>query len=138
MHKGIAALLFLLASSAGAGEIVIEQAWLRAVPPVADSTAGYFHLTNNSERTLVLEGAETDLARHAMIHETVDNDDGTRGMHHLERIEIPPGETLVLRPGGKHLMLSGLRRKLDPGQPVEVCLLISGERHCRDFPVRRR
>lgn len=134
----IAALLLVLASSAGAGEIVIEQAWLRAVPPVADSTAGYFRLVNNSDRPLTLEGAETGIARHAMFHETVSNDDGTRGMQHLGSVEVAPGDTLVLEPGGKHLMLTGLRRKLDTEQPVEVCLIVSGERLCQDFPVRRQ
>jgi copper(I)-binding protein len=36
--------------------------------------------------------------------------------------EIAPGGELVLKPGGKHVMLMGLVRPLEPGATIEITL----------------
>jgi periplasmic copper chaperone A len=39
-----------------------------------------------------------------------------------EGVEIKPGETVTLKPGGVHLMLFGLKQQLLPGATVPVTL----------------
>jgi copper(I)-binding protein len=44
-------------------------------------------------------------------------------MRQLEKgLEIPPGKTVELAPGGLHLMLTGLREGLKQGQSVKGSL----------------
>ena len=51
-----------------------------------------------------------------------DEGGGMMQMQEVESIEIPAGETVVLEPGGFHIMLLDLKRELTPGETVEVTL----------------
>ena len=48
----LAALLALSATPAAAGDLEISGAWLRAVPPVSPTMAGYFELRNRGDRVV--------------------------------------------------------------------------------------
>jgi copper(I)-binding protein len=47
-------------------------------------------------------------------------------MNHMPRIEIKPGSTLQLTPGGFHLMLINPKKRLKQGDQVEVLLEFQG------------
>lgn len=44
------------------------------------------------------------------------------GMQQVPKLEIPPGATLTLAPGGNHIMLVGLARTLVAGERIQVTL----------------
>jgi len=44
------------------------------------------------------------------------------GMHPIDRLEIPPGGTVSLEPGGYHLMLMGVGAELKVGGKIELRL----------------
>ena len=75
-----------------------------------------------------LMGAETGVARVVEIHETTTGDDGTVSMRPVGDVVIPAEGSLVLEPGGLHLMLVDVER-LEVGDVVEVILMweTSGE-----------
>ena len=53
-------------------------------------------------------------------------------------IPLPAGETLSFEPGGRHIMLIGLKRQLESGQRVSLTLIFEdGSRAAIDAPVRR-
>ena len=76
----LAALLALSATPAAAGDLEISGAWLRAVPPVSPTMAGYFELRNRGDRVVKLEGADVDFAGGAMLHDSRTGEDGQRRM----------------------------------------------------------
>jgi copper(I)-binding protein len=45
-------------------------------------------------------------------------------MRAIERIELPANETVVLRPGGYHLMLVDIKRELKAGDRVPLTLIV--------------
>jgi copper(I)-binding protein len=45
-------------------------------------------------------------------------DNGIMRMRPAEPLAIPAGQTVKLAPGGVHVMLSGLKRTLSPGDSV--------------------
>lgn len=51
-------------------------------------------------------------------------------MRKIESIEIPAGKTVKLEPGGLHVMLKGLSRKLEAGERIRVSLVfrVSGKK----------
>lgn len=129
-------LLMPLAALTAPPGLALRDAWVRAMPPVADSTAAYFALANQGAEAVVLEGARAEGARHAMLHGVADSE-GARRMVHLDRIEVPAGGEVVFAPGGRHLMLTGLDAVPAEGETVNICLVLSTGELCHAFPVRR-
>jgi periplasmic copper chaperone A len=103
--------------------IKIENAWLQAVPPVAEATAAYMRIRNLSQSPLKLIGASSPIATkiEPMIT-TRDERDGQQvmGMEGVENLEIPPGGVLELKPGGNHLMMTGLTSHPKEGERVKL------------------
>lgn len=119
-------------------ELVLSEAWLRAVPPVSPSMAGYVTVTNTGESPVAVTGASSDFAGHVMLHDMAMQKDGTRKMAHLHQVEIPAGGSVSFAPGGMHLMLMHLSRVPAEGETVKLCLQLDEEASiCGDFPVSR-
>lgn len=115
----------------------IEDGWIRAVPPVSSTTAGYLILHNRGDTDRTLTAVSSPVAGAGEVHDMSPQEDGTRHMHHLPELVVPAGEAVVLKPGGKHLMLYQLQRPLEIGEQIEVCLAFAeGEPVCGPFEVR--
>lgn len=104
------------------GDIAITQPWARATPPAAVTGAGYLTITNNGatdDRLLAFDTAQANIAE---VHEmSMAND--RMVMRPLEDgLPIPAGETVVLQPGGYHLMMIELTDAIVEGTPVTVTL----------------
>lgn len=136
MRKAFFSLL-LVALPAWA-DVVIEDAWVRAVPPVSKTTAAYFRLHNTGPQSRVLTGATAEIARAAEMHDMSVGESGLRGMKRLGRVEVAAGDEVIFAPGGKHLMLFGLDAPPVSGAQVNICLdFEQGEALCVPFTVRR-
>jgi hypothetical protein len=99
----------------------VTVADVRIGQPAGPNAALY--LTASAEgRGDRLTGAETDVARVVEIHESTTADDGTVAMRPVDGVEIPEGGSLVLEPGGLHLMLVDVER-LEVGDAIEVTLM---------------
>jgi copper(I)-binding protein len=133
----ICVLLSLLAAGRAAGavpapsprspQLVVEAAWVRAPAPGTDVGAAYFTVRNTGHETATIVGICSPAAAMAMLHET-SVDGGTARMRPRERLEIAPGQTIALKPGGLHVMLHGLKRTLAVGESVPLTLqLADGE-----------
>lgn len=105
-----------------AGDLTIEAAWSRATPGGAKVGVGYLTVTNRGTAPDRLLAGASEVASRIEVHEMtmVDN---TMRMRPLDRgIEIRPGETVALKPGGVHLMLMNLSRTLKEGEAVPATL----------------
>lgn len=129
-------LILALMAAPAAADVEIRDAWVRAVPPVAKSTAAYFVLANTGAEPVVLHGARAGFAGHAMMHDMA-GEKGARRMVHLNEVTVPAGGEVRFQPGGRHLMLSGLQRVPTEGESVQICLVLSTGEICHAFPVRR-
>ncbi len=88
--------------------IEISKAVMPEVPAVSRTSAVYLTIKNLSAETLVIDHVETNIARHAMFHNSVEQD-GVAKMQHLDQLTIPANQSLELKPGGAHIMLMGLK-----------------------------
>jgi copper(I)-binding protein len=104
------------------GSMHIGSPWTRATPKGASSGAGYFTVTNNGTAPDRLSCTSSDDAGGCQIHSmTMDN--GVMKMRPVEGgLEIKPGETVTLKPGGHHLMFVDLKHPLEQGKAVEATL----------------
>ena len=81
----------------------VDSPWIRS--PVADRTvtAGYCEITNTGSTPVSITGFTAEGLR-VEIHETIEQD-GMMRMRPVAGLDLDPGETVSLEPGGKHLML---------------------------------
>src|SRR5262249_62023294 len=106
-----------------AGELVIATPWVRATPAGAKVGGGYVTITNSGTAPDWLIGGSLPGAASVEVHETSVNG-GIAKMRRLQKgLEIAPGQTLELKPGGYHLMFQGLSAALKEGQSVTGTLV---------------
>ena len=86
-----------------------------------------------SSQALTLVGFETQVAKHAELHEMAMEGDVMR-MRAIDALPLPAGTTVSLKPGAHHLMLTDLKRPLSEGESVSVTLLLKGD----DGKVRKQ
>jgi copper(I)-binding protein len=124
------------AAALGAGALIIEEPYARAVPPGQPNSAVFMRIVNGGDSPRALVGGKSDVADTVELH-THTMDEGMMKMRRIERIEVPAKGTVTLEPGGLHVMLIGLNRDLAPGDGVNLTLdLDDGSRVQVQAPVR--
>lgn len=120
-----------------AGKLVIENGYVREMPPGQTVSAAFMVLRNGTDQPIAIVAAATDAAERAEIHTHKHDGDGMR-MEKVVRLEIPAHGQQVLQPGGHHLMLIGLRHPLKAGATVGITLLDEmGKSYRASLPVNR-
>ncbi len=104
------------------GNLEIAHPWTRATPKGAKVAGGYLKITNKGPGSDRLVGARFELAPRVEIHEIV-RAGGTASMRELKSgLEIKPGATVELKPGGYHIMFMDLNRPLERGERIKGAL----------------
>jgi periplasmic copper chaperone A len=118
------------------GSLTITQPWARATPKGASTGAAYLTVTNSGSEAARLSCASSAAAAKCQIHEMA-MDNGVMKMRPVEGgLEIKPGQTVTLKPGGYHIMLEGLKAPLKAGDKLEATLAANdGTSVNVDFPV---
>jgi uncharacterized protein YcnI/copper(I)-binding protein len=105
-----------------AGDLMISTPWTRATPPGAKVAGGYLTMTNGGKTSDKLLGGTFTGGSRIEVHEMSMND-GVMKMRPLnDGLEIKPGATVKLEPGGYHLMLMDLAKPLAKGDKVKAQL----------------
>lgn len=131
----LGALWLVLGGCSRPGGIAIEDAYVRDPTPPRNVAAGYFTGQNRGTTMGRLVAAHTTAAERVEIH-THEHDGDMMRMRRLDALDLPPGETVELAPGGLHLMLFGVTRF--DGDSVEVVLVFDdGTEQRVPFEVRR-
>lgn len=107
--------------------LTVSDAWVRAIPG-ATVAAAYLKLHNGGTQPLRVTGVRSPLAAHAMIHQT-QLVGGIATMRAREVLTIAPGASVMLAPGGLHVMLHDLAHPLAVGEQVPLELLLEGGGH---------
>ncbi|HEV3489571.1 MAG TPA: copper chaperone PCu(A)C [Reyranella sp.] len=105
------------------GAIEIGQPWARATPPTAESGGGFLVITNTGTTPDRLIAVKSPAADKVEIHE-MKMDGNIMRMREVEKgIEIPPGATVELKPGGFHVMFMGLKAPFAKDAKVPLTLV---------------
>ncbi|MEJ1996399.1 MAG: copper chaperone PCu(A)C [Limibacillus sp.] len=113
--------LILLPGLAQAADLTISNAWSRASIGAGTTGAVFMEIVNPGAETVVLTGASTQAAATAELH-THRMDGDVMQMRQVPSVEIPAGGALAFQPGGHHVMLFGLTRKLAEGESFQLVL----------------
>lgn len=99
----------------------IDHPFARATPPGARSGGVFLSIENNGDRTDRLLTVSTPVAATAELHQMV-MDAGVMRMRAVAGLDVKPGDRLVLKPGGYHVMLADLKRPLQAGDTFPLTL----------------
>jgi copper(I)-binding protein len=104
------------------GNIVVEAPWVRATPAGAKVAAGYMKIINTGKEADRLIGGTIDHAGRFEVHEMTMVNNVMRMRPLPNGLEIKPGETVELKPGGYHIMGLDLQGGYMEGQTVKGTL----------------
>ncbi|MEM9433619.1 MAG: copper chaperone PCu(A)C [Pseudomonadota bacterium] len=124
------AIAFVIATAsigAAAAEAVLEikHPWSRASTGLSRPGVAYLEISNSGTSAVELVGVKTSLAGMTMLHKTETDANGVARMSHADDIVIEPGATVVLEPGGLHVMLMNLKDNLIEGENYPATLVFS-------------
>ena len=106
-------------------EVTVSGAWVKA-SEFSDHTGGmtgvFAKITNNTKKTITLVGGTSSFAPMVDVHQVV----GGVMSHKPGGVQIKPGKSAILEPGGLHVMLMGLSKKILPGTKVDLKLTFKG------------
>lgn len=119
----VAALPTAQAQTTSIGSLKIENAWSRATPRSAPVAGGYLKITNTGSAPDRLIGGQSSISGRFSIHEMA-MDGGVMKMRPLANgLEIRPGASVELKPGGYHIMFEQLKGGLTEGQAFKATLM---------------
>ena len=123
----LAAVTLLAATAAQAetltlGDLEIRGAFARATLPNQPVAGGFFTVTNIGDRDDTLLSATSPAAGRAEVHEMAMEGDVMRMRELTDGLPIPAGETVILKPGGYHVMFMNLAGPLAEGDAIDLTL----------------
>ena len=110
-------LVSLTASAQRVADVEVKAAWARPTVAGQMGTGAFMQLTSRDGARLL--GASSDVAGVVEIHEMAMEGNVMR-MRPIPLLDLPPGGTVELKPGGHHMMLMDLKRPLTVGEKIKV------------------
>jgi periplasmic copper chaperone A len=118
-----AAFAFIVAAAgvatAQGSDVQVKDVWARAMPGGAQTAAIYGTLASATGDRLT--GASTPAAQQAGLH-SMTMEGSVMKMRQVDGIDLPAGQAVTLKPGGYHIMLTGLAQPLKEGQSFPLTL----------------
>ena len=102
-------------------DLVIEQPWARASIGTNRPAAAYLTIRNKGTKDDALLAVSTPLSGMAEVH-TMSMKDGVMSMGPTGPVEIPTSGSVLLAPGGLHIMMMKLKKALIKGKTVDITI----------------
>ena len=103
------------------GSLTVSHPWARASAGKARAGVAYVTITNDGRQVDRLVEVSSPVAGKARLHINM-MEAAIMKMRPVKAIEISPGEPAVLKPGGLHIMLMGLKSPLKEGETFPMTL----------------
>lgn len=117
-----------LNASADGAVVKILDPWVLAAPPNVKTLAAYLEIKNSGGNPRILAKVSSPAFAQVSIHRSVMHGNMVH-MEHMKELTIPPNASVVLKPGGLHLMLMDAKKPLQIGDQVPMMLTFqSGEK----------
>jgi copper(I)-binding protein len=105
------------------GALEITTPWTRATPPSARTGGGFMTITNKGTAADRLVSVRSSASDKVEIHE-MRMDGNVMRMRELEKgLEIPPGASVMLKPGSYHIMFMELKSPIAKDAKVPLTLV---------------
>ena len=113
------AALTCAAALPSAAEVVVANPWVRGTVAGQKTSGAFMELRSATDTALV--GVASPVARFVEVHE-MKMEGGVMRMNAVNKLALPAGKAVELKPGGYHVMLMDLTQTLKEGDTVPVTL----------------
>lgn len=117
-------LLLALVAAPAMAQVTVTDAWVRGTVPGQKVTGAFMRITSVTDATLV--SASSPAAKVVEIHEMA-MDGGVMKMRAVDKVALPAGKSVELKPGSYHVMMMDITQPLAEGQIVRVTLTFVGK-----------
>ncbi len=115
--------IVLLGSCSPPAQLGVDNVTINVSPIENRPGSGYFTLTGGNE-DVYLQAITSDYIQRIEMHESIDKN-GMSGMREIENVLVPSGGKVVFAPGGKHLMVWGIRPAMVERGTVDLKFVFS-------------
>ena len=116
----------------------IDDAWVAEAPPVAPVMGGYMKIENETDKPISITRASCPDFETVEIHE-MSMSGGMMKMREIEKLDVPAGGKVELKPGGYHLMLIKPKQPFKKGDSMTVTLhMADGQSQAVKMKVKER
>jgi periplasmic copper chaperone A len=110
-------------ATAELGALKLTDGWLKIMVPGAKVAGGYLTIENTGTEADRLVALKTAFAKKNEIHEMAMNNDVMTMRPLADGLDIPAGETVILKPGSFHLMFMGVTDPIEANEENEITLV---------------
>jgi len=138
MNKSALFLAAAFASAAAHAQVTVDKPWVRTTVAQQGTTAAYLTITSAKGGKLV--SASSPIAAAVDVHQMKMVGDMMK-MRSVEALPLPAGQPLEFKPNGYHLMMTGLKAPVKPGDVVPITLVVEdakGKRETVDVKATAR
>ena len=112
---------YLILVACAQRDVTVSDSWVRATAPGQQVAAAF--MTLHAGKTAALIGAQSPACEAIQIH-SMRMQGGVMRMREVNEVALPAGVAVKLEPGSYHMMLTGLKRALGPGNSLPIELKI--------------
>jgi len=116
-------ILLLIFSPIASAELDVRDPWIKNLPPSVPVRAGYMTIHNPQSKAVSIVSLRSDAFASIEIHQTIEQD-GMMSMEQVPSLKIEPNSSVQLAPGGLHLMMMNPSEPTQPGDQLEIVIVI--------------
>lgn len=116
-------ILLLIFSPIALAELEIRDPWIKNLPPSVPVRAGYMTIHNPQTKAVSVVSLRSDAFASIEIHQTIEQD-GMMRMEQLPSLKIESNSSVQLEPGGLHLMMMNPSEPTQPGDLLEIIIVL--------------
>lgn len=113
--------LFPFSTLAAPGDVWVTDAWMRPVILLNRPGGAYMTITNKGAEDDRLLSVSSPVAERIEIHRHL-HENGIMNMVRVDHMPVPGGQQSKAAPGGYHLMIFGISKKIALGEMVPLIL----------------
>lgn len=100
--------------------VAVHDARVKLVPLPGRPSAGYFAVKGGAQADKLI-GAASPAAERVEMHETLQIN-GVMRMTPVKEVAVPARQTILFQPGGRHLMIYGVKTQPKAGETIPLVL----------------
>ena len=119
----LALILLLMFSPIASAELDVRDPWIKNLPASVPVRAGYMTIHNPQSKAVSIVSLRSDAFASVEIHQTIEQD-GMMRMEQVRSLNIESNSSVQLAPGGLHLMMMNPSEPTQPGDLLEIVIVL--------------
>ena len=106
----------------------ITDVWARKSMSPNNNSAAYMKINNPTAEQITIIGASaSQIANNVELHKSFVDEKGVSRMTSIDKIVVPAGSAIELKPGEIHIMLFDLKKNLLEGDKFDITIKVEGK-----------